>query len=84
MCPRDQQAINFVDNIFSSEATSLSSLVAISLVKMEIKRSSFVTLSPEIASKGSPDFVGAGPLLYLTSLPSLVAISLLEAEIQSR
>ena len=36
MCPPYNELCDFVDNIFSSEATSLSTLAAIGLVEVEI------------------------------------------------
>ena len=36
MCPRDQRVLWHLENIFSSEATSLSILVAIDLVETKI------------------------------------------------
>ena len=48
-----------MDNIFSSEATSLSSLV---IIELEIKHSSFVTWPPEQMIKVSWHFAG-GDLL---------------------
>ena len=36
MCLRDQRLCDFVDNIFSSKITTVSRLVVIDLVEMEI------------------------------------------------
>ena len=52
---------DFVDNIFSSEPTSMPSLVAIGLVEVKIKRFPFLTLSPDHMIKGLHDFVAGGP-----------------------
>ena len=53
---------DLVDNIFLSEATPLSSLVAIAHMKVKVQLSSFVTWSPDHVIKRSRDFVGGGPL----------------------
>ena len=52
---------DFLDNIFLSEAISLSILLAIDLVEVEIYRFSLVTLSPDHLIKESHDFVGGCP-----------------------
>ena len=52
---------DFVDNIFLSEATSLSSLPAIDLVEVEIERFSLVVWSPDHVIKELHDFAGGGP-----------------------
>ena len=51
---------DFVDNTFSPEATSLSSLVAIGIAEVEKERSSFVMWSPDYLIKGSRYFAGGG------------------------
>ena len=58
---------DFLDNIFSSQATSLSSLVAIGLVEMEIKLFLIVMWSPDHVSKVLCDFIGSGLSPQITS-----------------
>ena len=52
---------DFVDNIFSSEATSLSNLIVIGLVEVKKLLFSFVSWSPYLVIKRSHDFVGGAP-----------------------
>ena len=52
---------DFVDNIFLSETTSLSSLPAIEAVEVEIQRFSLVVYSRDHVIKESNDFVGEVP-----------------------
>ena len=61
MCPPINGLYDFVNNIFLSETTSLSSLPAIDLVEVEIERFSLVMWSPDHVIKESHDFVGGGP-----------------------
>ena len=52
-----KELCDFLGKIFSSEATSLSSLVAIGLLELEIKYSSFVMWSTGHVTKEAHDFV---------------------------